>query len=77
MVHLADLPLPPVKDVDITVLLGADVFDLIVPLEIRTGLKGTPRAVRTALGWTASCRLPGSSNINTVTAMKVHITTPE
>ncbi len=41
--HLADLPLPPVKDVDITVLLGADVFDLIVPLEIRTSPKGTPR----------------------------------
>ena len=75
--HLADLPLPPVKDVDITVLLGADVFDLIVPLEIRTGPKGTPRAVRTALGWTATSRLPVSSDINTVTAMKVHIATPE
>jgi hypothetical protein len=75
--HLANLPLPPVKDVDITVLLGADVFDLIVPVEMRTGPKGTPRAVRTALGWTATCRLPGSSDINTVTAMKVHITTPE
>ncbi|CAB4033212.1 Hypothetical predicted protein [Paramuricea clavata] len=67
----------PVKDVDIMVLQGADVFDLIVPLEIRTGSKGTPRAVRTALGWTATSRLPGSSDINTVTAMKVHITTPE
>jgi hypothetical protein len=77
--HLANLPPPPVKDVDITVLLGADVFDAIVPLKIRTGPKGTPRAVRTALGWTATSRLPGSSDINTVTTytMKIHITTPE
>ncbi|CAB3982787.1 Hypothetical predicted protein [Paramuricea clavata] len=75
--HLADFPLPPVKDVDITVLLGADVFDLIVPQEIRTGPKGTPRVVRTALSWTATSHLPGSSDINMVTPMKVHITTPE
>ena len=75
--HLANLPLPPVKGVDITVLLGAEVFDLIVPLEIRTGPKESPRAVRTALSWTATSRLPGGSDINTVTAMKVHITTPK
>jgi hypothetical protein len=74
--HLANLPLPPVKGVDITVLLGAEVFDLIVPLEIRTGRKETPIAVRTAaLCWTATYRLPGSSEIIMVTAMKVHITT--
>ena len=75
--HLANLPLPPVKGVHITVLLGAEVFDLIVPLEIRTGPKETPRAVRTALSWTATSRLPGGSDINTVTAMQVHITTPK
>jgi hypothetical protein len=76
--HLANLPLPPVKGVDITVLQGAEVFDLIVPLEIRTGPKETHIAVRTAaLCWTANSRLPGGSDINTVTAMKVHITTPK
>jgi hypothetical protein len=58
-------------------LLGVDAFDVIVPMEIRTGPKGTPRAVRTALGWSATSRLPGSSDVNTVTAKKVHITTTE
>ena len=75
--HLTNVPLPPVKGVDITVLLGAEGFDLIVPMEVRTGPKETPRTVRTALSWTATSRLPGGSDINTVTAMKVHITTPK
>ena len=34
--HLTDLPLPYIDASQVTVLFGADVFDLIVPQEIRT-----------------------------------------
>ena len=40
--HIADLNLPKVDGGLATVLLGADVLDLIVPLEVQTGPKGTP-----------------------------------
>ena len=73
--HIADLPLPYIDASRVTVLLGADVFDLIVPQEIRTGPNGTPRAVRSALGWTAVSHLP--SNHTGDHAMKVHIATPD
>lgn len=56
--HLADLDFPLIDGSRVTVLLGAaDVFDLIVPLEILTGPKCTPRAVRTALGWTVTSHI--------------------
>jgi hypothetical protein len=75
--HLVDLPLPPIDGNRVTVLLGADVFDLIVPLEVRTGPKGTPRAVRTALGWTATSHLPDHRLEGSDHTMKVHMTTPD
>ena len=75
--HLVDLPLPPVDGDCVTVLLGADAFDLIVPLEVRTGPKGTPRAVRTALGWTASLHLPNHGLTAPDHVAKVHVTTPD
>ena len=40
--HYADLNLSKVGRRLATVLLGADVFDLIVPLEVQTCPKGTP-----------------------------------
>ncbi|CAB4029064.1 Hypothetical predicted protein [Paramuricea clavata] len=75
--HLVDLPLPPIDGNCVTVLLGADVFDLIVPLEVRTGPKAAPRAVRTALGWTATSHLPDHRLEGSDHTMKVHVTTPD
>ena len=75
--HLADLDLPSTKGSEVTVLLGADVFDLIVPLEIRTGPKDTPRAVRTALGWTVTSRLPGLGSAKSNHILKTHVSTPD
>ena len=40
--HYADINLPKVDGGLATLLLGADVFDLIVPLEVQPGPKGTP-----------------------------------
>ena len=39
--HIADLNLPKVNG-GLAIVLGADVLDLIVPLEVQTGPKGTP-----------------------------------
>ena len=43
------------------VLLGADMFELIVPREVVEGPPGTPCAVRTLLGWTVTGRAPQRS----------------
>ena len=75
--HLADLPLPPIDGNRVTVLLGADVFDLIVPLEVGTGPKSAPRAVRTALGWTATLHLPDHKLEGPDHTMNVRVTTPD
>ena len=56
--HLADLDLCEATSDGIEVLLGADVFGLIVPREVREGPAGSPSAVRTRLGWIATGRLP-------------------
>ena len=37
--HLADIDLPKVDGGLVTVLLGSDVFDLIVPMKVRTAPK--------------------------------------
>ena len=74
--HLADIKLPQVIGAQVAVLLGLDVFDLIVPLEVRTGPKGTPRAVRTTLGWAAASHLPGFIEESQHVA-KVHVSMPE
>ena len=59
--HLADLPLTAVTNERLDVLLGADLFQLIVPREVREGPAGTPGAVRTNLGWIATSHDPRSS----------------
>ena len=56
--HLADLGLLEATSEGVEVLLGADVFGLIVPREVREGPSGSPSAVRTRLGWIATGRLP-------------------
>ena len=75
--HLSDIDLPPVDGNLVTVLLGADVFDLIVPLEVRYGPKGTPRAVRSVLGWTVTSHLGVNAAETDVHTYKVHVTSPD
>ena len=57
--HLANLELTDVSVTRVTLLLGSDAPEAIVPLEIRFGPKGSPVVVRTKLGWTVTGRLPG------------------
>jgi hypothetical protein len=41
----------PEVDAEIGLLLGNNVPDAYVPLEVRTGPRGSPHASRTLLGW--------------------------
>ena len=56
--HLSDLKLTEVAGTQVTLLLGSDVAELIVPLEIRHGPKGSPVGVRTRIGWTVTGCVP-------------------
>ena len=42
---------PPEKDADIGVLIGANCPQALTPLEVRAGEDGCPFAIRTSLGW--------------------------
>ena len=48
--HLSDLELTEVAGTQVTLLLGSDVAELIVPLEIRRGPKDSPVGVQTRIG---------------------------
>ncbi|KAJ8026336.1 hypothetical protein HOLleu_34153 [Holothuria leucospilota] len=43
---------PMIRASDVGVLIGQDVPDAVIPMEIRKGPKGAPYAMRTRLGWT-------------------------
>ena len=71
--HLKDLSLREATSEGIEVLLGADMFELIVPREVREGPAGSPSAVLTRLGWIATGRLPavyreGAVHVNHIRA---------
>ena len=74
--HLTDLELTEVSVTRVTLLLGSDVPELIVPLETRCGPKGSPVGVRTKLGWTVTGRLPGYIK-DGKSVYKVHVATPD
>ncbi|KFD61198.1 hypothetical protein M514_26631 [Trichuris suis] len=55
--HLNDLPLVKIDYAQVELLLGADNFDAIQPLEVRRpARKGQPYGVKTPLGWTVCGR---------------------
>ncbi|XP_068692553.1 uncharacterized protein [Montipora foliosa] len=74
--HLSDLELTEFAGTQVTVLLGSDVAELIVPLEIRHGPKGSPVDVHTRICWTVTGRVPGYIQ-GQQSVCKVHVATPE
>jgi hypothetical protein len=50
--HLADLDLPVINE-DIGLLIGNNVPDAYTPLDLKTGVRGSPHATKTLLGWVA------------------------
>ena len=52
--HLKDLPLHYADTKEVTLLIGQDCPDALVPLTTVPGARGEPYAIRTRLGWTVS-----------------------
>ncbi|XP_064631645.1 uncharacterized protein LOC135489940 [Lineus longissimus] len=50
--HLKDIEFPVVEPGKVQLLIGQDVPEALIPLEVKRGEGGAPYAVRTALGWT-------------------------
>ena len=65
-----------VAGTQVTLLLGSDVPELIVPLETRSGPKGSPVGIRTELGWAITGRLPGYIQ-DSESVCKVHVVTAD
>ena len=74
--HLLDLEFTKVAGTQVTLLLGSDVPELIVPLETRSGPKGSPIGIRTELGWAITGRLPGYIQ-DSESVCKVHVVTAD
>ena len=49
--HLRGLPLPDVGQDRVKIIIGQDNSAALMPLELRTGERGEPFAVRTPIGW--------------------------
>ena len=52
--HLKDLPLHHAEIDDVTLLIGQDCPEALMPLTMIPGGKGEPYAIRTRLGWSVS-----------------------
>ena len=72
--HLADIQLPNETHGPVQVLLGADVFELIMPREVVEGPPGTLCTVRTLLGWTVTGHTTQRTTVNEATEGQVHTT---
>ena len=66
--HLRDLPLRHTAIEDVTLLIGQDCPEALIPLTVVPGARGEPYAIRTHLGWTVNSpvlrqkKLPPSSH---------------
>ena len=54
--HLTDLDMPEVDSEDVAILLGANVLEAILQLDVRRGRPRQSVAILTVFGWT----FPGS-----------------
>jgi len=74
--HLSDLELTEVAGTQVILLLGSDVTELIVPLEILHDPKDSPVGVLTRIGWTVTGHVPGYVQ-RQESVCKVHVATPD
>ena len=74
--HLADLKLKDMHAVEVKVVLGSDVTEIIIPQEVREGPRGSPFGVRTKLGWVVTGNLPGYVR-NSESVYFVRVASPE
>jgi len=65
--HLRGISVPRAGKLQVDLLIGQDVPQAVVPVEMRCGQDGEPFAVRTSLGWTINGPLSsGGSDDNAV-----------
>ena len=57
--HVSDLSIPDYQNVEIKLLLGANVLEAVLQQEARVGGPGQPAAVKTAFGWTLTGTIRG------------------
>ena len=57
--HLKEIDIPEASSCDVSLLIGSDCLDIILPIETRCGPRGTPVGIRTKHGWTITGPLPG------------------
>ena len=74
--HLADLKLKDMHGVEVKVVFGSDVTEIIIPLEVREDPRGSPFGVSTKLGWVVTGNLPGYVS-NSESVYFVRVTSPE
>ena len=74
--YLADIELQDVDRAEIKVILGSDVTEIIIPREVREGLRGSPFEIKTNLGWTVTGTLPGYSR-NSESVCFIQVASPE
>ena len=60
--HLQGVPFPEVERNKISVLLGTNIQEAFIPLEVRKGKSNEPLAIKTCIGWSI---LGGTSNRQT------------
>ena len=58
--HLKDVELADLVNKEVTILIGSDVPEALCPLEVRSGKRNQPHAIRTILGWTVMGPLKGT-----------------
>ena len=76
MQTFADLKLKDMHAVEVKVVLGSDVTEIIIPREVREGPRGSPFGVRTKLGWVVTGNLPGYVR-NSESVYFVRVASPE
>ena len=52
--HLKDLPIRHAEATEVTILIGQDCPEALIPISTVAGKRGEPYATRTRLGWTVS-----------------------
>ena len=57
--HVQDLNLPDCSGKTVQLLLGANVLEAVLQLEVKKGMAGQPVAIKTAFGWTLAGSVKG------------------
>ncbi len=75
--HLDEVDIDPISSESITMLIGANVPDAVLTLDVRRGSNNQPLAVKTVFGWTlfgpaaTTPSLPSVSNISSLFTSRV------